>query len=370
MKKPLSFLIISSVWALAACSNGGSGHMYAEMQESLQANIQAQSNTEWHLSDANPEKVFARWREDLSAKMVTSKEVCDAMAMLGDNELPLFEEEIRNSTNASLVVECRGPLLSRIDRYWSAERTKLTTNVDNLAEFVGSGLRFKTDVQYRDTSKGYYAVAGDVGAKQVVLTFDDGPSEIYTPTILNTLRSVDVKAIFFEVGKNVGAHPEVTRLVAKDGHALGGHSMTHSCLGSRLICQKQNHGHLFTAEEAIAEIKGSMSVIKKAAGRVDPFFRFPFGETSPEVREYLRTAGIGEFYWSVDSEDWRVGKTPQKVVDDVMAQLKTRGKGIILFHDIHRTTAEALPELLRQLYLNGYQPVLLKPGTAGLAATP
>lgn len=370
MKKSLSFLVLSSVWALAACSNGGSGQMYAEMQDSLQANIQAQSNSEWHLSNSNPEKVFARWREDLRAKVTTSKDVCDAMTLLQDNELPIFEEGIRDLSNKALVQDCKEQLISRIERYWVSERKKLTMNVDNVSEFVGSGLKFTPETQYRDTSKGYYAVSGDMGPRQVVLTFDDGPSEIHTPTILKTLKSVDVKGIFFEVGKNVAAHPEVTRLVAKDGHALGGHSMTHSCLGNRTICQKQNQGHLFTPAEAIAEIKGSMDAIKKAAGRVDPFFRFPFGETSPALREYLNQAGIGEFYWSVDSEDWRVGKTPQKVVDDVMDQLKARGRGIILFHDIHRTTAEALPELLRQLYLNGYQPVLLKSGAASQQTQP
>lgn len=362
MRRTLSFLIISSIWTLAACSNGGSDRMYAQMQDSLQANIQAQSNAEWHLSDANPVKVFAQWRLELQAKSITNKEVCDALVLLGDSELPLFEEEIRDPLNESLVKGCKAALISRVEKYWGTERKKLTMNVDNMSEFVSSGLKFTPSVQYRDTSKGYFAVYGDVAPKQVVITFDDGPSETHTPTILKTLRSVDVKAIFFQVGEHVIAHPEVTKLVAQEGHALGGHSMTHSCLGDKLICQKQNKGHLFTPAEAIAEINGSLNAIKKAAGRVDPFFRFPFGESSIPLREYLHSIGVGEFYWAIDSEDWRVGKTPQKVVDDVMEQLKTEGKGIILFHDIHRTTAEALPELLRQLYLNGYEPVLLKSG--------
>ncbi|MFM6927693.1 MAG: polysaccharide deacetylase family protein [Bdellovibrio sp.] len=369
MKRSLSFLVISSVWALAACSNGGSEQVYKEMKESLQANTQSQTITEWHLSEANPEKAFARWNEDLIAKKTTSKDVCEAMAGLSDEELPLFEEEIRKPVNAALVTECKDQLISRLEDHWTSERANLTVNVDNFAEeLADTGFKFANNVQYRDTSNGYYAVAGDVGPKQVVLTFDDGPSEAHTPSILATLKRVNAKAIFFEMGKNVKAHPDMVRLVAKDGHSLGGHSMTHSCLGNRTICKNNNGGHLFTTSEAVAEITGSLNAIKKAAGWVDPFFRFPYGESSPALKQYLRGAGIGEFFWSIDSEDWK-NKSPQKLIDDVMVQLKARGKGVILFHDIQRKTAEALPEILRQLYKNGYQPVLLKPKNGVMTQT-
>jgi len=369
MKRSLSILVISSVWVLAACSNGGSEQVYSEMKESLQANAESKTITEWHLSDSNPEKAFARWNEDLIAKKTTSKDVCEAMAGLSDQELPLFEEEIRKPVNAALVAECKDTLISRLEDHWESERSNLTVNVDNFAdELADTGFKFATNVQYRDTSNGYYAVAGDVGPKQVVLTFDDGPSEIHTPSILATLKKVNAKAIFFAMGKNVKAHPEMTKRVAQDGHSLGGHSMTHSCLGNRTICKNNNGGHLFSTSEAVAEITGSLNAIKKAAGWVDPFFRFPYGESSPALKQYLRTAGIGEFFWSIDSEDWK-NKTPQKLITDVMTQLKARGKGVILFHDIQRKTAEALPEILRQLYKNGYQPVLLKPKNGVMTQT-
>lgn len=357
----LVFTLFGATAALTACSSGGSEQVYSEMKESLQANAEAKTITDWHVSDANPEKAFARWNEDLINKKTTSKDVCDAMAGLSDEELPLFEEEIRKPVNVALVSDCKDKLIDRLEKHWVSERANLTTNVETLStESSNAGFKFATSVQYRDVSKGYYAVAGDVGPKQVVLTFDDGPSGIHTPTILATLKKVNAKAIFFELGKNVNAHPELTRLVAKDGHSLGGHSMTHSCLGNRTICKNNNGGHLFTLSEAVAEVSGSLNAIKKAAGWVDPFFRFPYGESSPALKQYLRNNGIGEFFWSIDSEDWK-NKTPQKVIADVMSQLRARGRGVILFHDIQRKTAEALPELLRQLYQNGYQPVLLKP---------
>jgi hypothetical protein len=56
------------------------------------------------------------------------------------------------------------------------------------------------------------------------------------------------------------------------------------------------------------------------------------------------------------------------VIDDTMAQIRRRGRGIVLFHDIHHRTAEALPEFLTILHAEGYQPVLLKPMPHGNGA--
>jgi peptidoglycan/xylan/chitin deacetylase (PgdA/CDA1 family) len=355
MKKYQVLLAVTSVWALSACS-GGTGHVYNELQNSLNENNKSASISDWHLNDSNPEKVFARWNEEMIKKQITGEEVCAALNDLTDEELPLFEEEIKSKTNSALVSSCKENLTDRLENHWDTERAGLTANVDNFnGEQVSATLnqvKFADAVQYRDTSNGYYAVSADVAPKQVVLTFDE--------SILKTLEKANVKAIFFHMGKSVKANPEVVKKVAAGGHSIGGHSMTHSCLGSRTICKNNNGGHLFSTKEAMAEILGSLNAVEKIIGWVDPFFRFPYGESSPELKKALASKGIGEFYWSIDSEDWK-NKSPQAVVDDTMKQLKARGKGNILFHDIQRKTAEALPELLRQLYNGGYQPVLLKP---------
>ncbi|MBO9666061.1 MAG: polysaccharide deacetylase family protein [Bdellovibrio sp.] len=365
MKKYQALLVISSVWALTACS-GGTGHVYTELKNSVSDNENAATMSDWHLSESHPEKVFARWNEEMIRKQITGDEVCDALNQLTDDELTLFEEEIKSKTNAGLVNSCKEDLEDRLENHWQAERAGLTANLDNFvaenASATVNQVKFADAVQYRDTSNGYYAVSADMGPKQVLLTFDDGPSGAYTQSILNTLAKANVKAIFFQMGKSIKANPDMVKAVAAGGHSIGGHSMTHSCLGSRTICKNNNGGHLFSTKEAWAEIVGSLNAVQKIIGWVDPFFRFPYGESSPELKARLASKGIGEFYWSIDSEDWKK-KPSQAVVDDVMKQLKARGKGNILMHDIQRKTAEALPELLRQLYNNGYQPVLLKPKT-------
>jgi peptidoglycan-N-acetylglucosamine deacetylase len=66
------------------------------------------------------------------------------------------------------------------------------------------------------------------------------------------------------------------------------------------------------------------------------------------------------FSTDIDSRDFKMHK-PEEVIKSVMSQLEKHGKGIILMHDFHRNTAEALPELLRQLKAGGYKVVHMVP---------
>jgi peptidoglycan/xylan/chitin deacetylase (PgdA/CDA1 family) len=65
------------------------------------------------------------------------------------------------------------------------------------------------------------------GQKMIALTFDDGPNAKYTEPILDVLERQNVKATFFQVGKNMKKEPELSRLVLEKKHEIGNHSMTH-----------------------------------------------------------------------------------------------------------------------------------------------
>jgi hypothetical protein len=95
-------------------------------------------------------------------------------------------------------------------------------------------------------------------------------------------------------------------------------------------------------------------------GKVAPFFRFPGLQPSSQLASYLAGRNIAIFSTDIDSRDFTMHK-PEPVVDSVMSQLEKRGKGIVLLQDFHRNTAEALPELLRQLKLAGYKVVHMVP---------
>lgn len=186
-------------------------------------------------------------------------------------------------------------------------------------------------------------------AKEVVLTFDDGPWPNNTPAVLAALAAHCIKATFFPIGKHATWHPEILKQVAAAGHSIGTHTWSHADLSKK------------SKEEAIREIEMGASAVRMAvAGPTAPFFRFPALRHPPEMVTYLGQRNIAIFSCDMDSFDFTMRK-PEQVVRSVMSKLEKHGKGIILMHDFQHATAEALPELLNQLKANGYKIVHMVP---------
>jgi peptidoglycan-N-acetylglucosamine deacetylase len=190
--------------------------------------------------------------------------------------------------------------------------------------------------------------------KEVVLTFDDGPWPGSTAAVLKALADQCVKATFFEIGEYARWHPEITRQVIDAGMTVGTYTWSHKDLARNPYANEP--------EKAEHEIEMGNSAVHSVApgGKVAPFFRFPGLQPSSQLASYLADRNIAIFSTDIDSRDFTMHK-PEPVVDSVMSQLEKRGKGIVLLQDFHRNTAEALPELLRQLKLAGYKVVHMVP---------
>ena len=190
--------------------------------------------------------------------------------------------------------------------------------------------------------------------KEVVLTFDDGPWPGNTPMVLKALADECLKATFFEIGKHASWHPEITKQVLAAGMTLGTHTWSHKDLARNPYAKD--------IDQAKAEIEMGNSAVHLAAGggRVAPFFRFPALQHPPQLMSYLAERNIGVFSTDIDSRDFKLHK-PEEVIKSVMSQLEKHGKGIILMHDFKHHTAEALPELIRQLKAGGYKVVHMAP---------
>jgi peptidoglycan/xylan/chitin deacetylase (PgdA/CDA1 family) len=185
--------------------------------------------------------------------------------------------------------------------------------------------------------------------KEVVLTFDDGPSPADTREVLAALAKECTKATFFVVGEMVAVHPEIVKEVAEQGHTIGIHTWSHPNL-ARLPLDDVKH-----------EVEATFDAAQKASPvPVAPFFRYPYLSSSQVTVDYMKSRNIGQFAVDIDSQDWRVRST-KPVIARVMAGLKARGRGIILMHDIHKWTADAVPQILAQLKAGGYKVVQLKP---------
>lgn len=198
------------------------------------------------------------------------------------------------------------------------------------------------------------ATTADIVLKrgEVVLTFDDGPRSGKTTAILNALADYGVKATFLMLGSAAEANPRLAQSVAMAGHTVGSHTYGHVDLSN------------LTRQEAIAEIvKGEDAVSTALAGGgqvLSPFFRFPYLSQTGFLRTGLLQSGAVVLDVDIDSKDY-YSDTPQQVVDRTLARLEARGRGIVLFHDIHQRTVDMLPIFLNELAKRGYSVVRLVP---------
>lgn len=184
----------------------------------------------------------------------------------------------------------------------------------------------------------HYKVHDFLQNKEVVLTFDDGPQKFSTEAILEALDQQCTKATFFSIGKMALGYPQIIRDVVARGHTVGTHTWSHTGIRKAK-----------TPEAMKEEIEKGVSGVALALGRPpDAFFRYPFLLDTPDSLAYLAERNVGVFSTDIDSFDFKVQK-PENIVKTVMAKLETKGKGIILMHDIHKLTAKALPLLLTAL---------------------
>ena len=187
--------------------------------------------------------------------------------------------------------------------------------------------------------------------KEVVLTFDDGPWPVNTPSVLKTLAEECTTGIFFPIGKHATYYPEILKQVYAAGHTIGSHTWSHAALVNKKLSEQQRKDEI---EKGFSAVKWALAGTSPA-----PFFRFPALQHPPEMVTYLGTRSIAIFSCDLDSFDFKASK-PQTVIDNVMRKVDKLGKGIILMHDFQKHTAEALPELLKKLKAGGYKVVAMR----------
>ena len=189
--------------------------------------------------------------------------------------------------------------------------------------------------------------------KEVALTFDDGPWPGNTPMVLKALQDNCTKATFFEIGEHATWRPDLAKQLAAAGMTIGSHTWSHKDLAKNPYAKD--------VEQAKQEIEMGVSAVHMAVGGpTAPFFRFPDLQQPRDLMPYLGTRNVAIFSTDIDSFDFKLRK-PEDVVKSVMTKLTKNGKGILLMHDFQHATAEAMPELLRQLKAGGYKIVHMVP---------
>ena len=191
---------------------------------------------------------------------------------------------------------------------------------------------------------------------EVILTFDDGPRAGKTPKILDALDQYGVKGTFLMLGSAAKANPELAQEVARRGHTVGSHTFDHANLAN--LPRQAALDEIARGEAAVAEALGG-------AGRLAPFFRFPYLAQTGFLRTSLLHGDMVVLDVDIDSKDY-YKESAETVAARTLSRLDARGSGIILFHDIHQRTVELLPDLLAELQARGYSVVRLAPKDSGV----
>ncbi len=192
--------------------------------------------------------------------------------------------------------------------------------------------------------------------KTLVLTFDDGPHPRHTERILEILDRFEVKSIFFKVGQNLGTFDD-------DGNVKA----TRAAEGSRKVLAAghlvahHSNSHAFLPKLSVSEIDEELDLTTRLLDEVvdvrPALFRPPYGALSEELKQRVGARDMLIMMWNIDSRDW-ADPVPRSIANRVIAAAREQDRGVVLFHDIHGRTTEALPLVLETLRDEGFRFVL------------
>lgn len=194
---------------------------------------------------------------------------------------------------------------------------------------------------------------GQAGPKQLVLTFDDGPDETYTPQILDILAKYKVPGAFFVVGLQAEKNLPILKRIYNEGHELGNHTFTHRNVVN------------ISEERALIEYKLTRLLIECITGHSTILFRAPYNaDSEPESMEEIIPVAlarkqnyldVGE---SIDPEDWEVGISAEEIFRRTVKAIEAGKGNIILLHDAggetRQETVKALPMIIEYFHKKGY----------------
>ena len=185
-------------------------------------------------------------------------------------------------------------------------------------------------------------------AKELVLTFDDGPWPGTTPRVLDALRHECVHATFFLLGRNSAAHPQLARRALAEGHTIGHHSYSHPLLGHMSIGKAEADIDRGIAADEFA-LYG-----ERRTKPTTPFFRFPGFVSNRALLDRMSERSLVVFGADVWASDW-LAMSPEQELRLILSRIEHVGRGIVLFHDTKSQTAQMLPAFLRELKRRDYR---------------
>ena len=173
----------------------------------------------------------------------------------------------------------------------------------------------------------------------IALTFDDGPSA-HTDRLLNIFNTYGGKGTFFVVGNLINGRQDTVRRIVNEGHEIAGHSWNHKQLTR--ISDSELNDQLMMTRAKILEVTGYDAKI----------VRPPYGAYNQNVKAKGEELGITFVNWSIDTLDWKY-RNANTVYNHIMKY--ANDGAIVLCHDLHKTTVDAMEMAIPKLIESGYQ---------------
>ena len=298
-------------------------------EESIVSSIYLdKDNNEFTLSslftspDDAKQKFLVRIRQQLAVQGASEEDINKIITKLRDKDMATWKFTYNNS-KFSIAVESNTSEINSVD-----------ISINDLYKYID-----ETYLKGEDLEK-YKVYIKKRSRKAVALTFDDGPNPNTTPVALELLKKYNAKGTFFMVGKAVAGNEEIIKQVVAEGHQIGNHSWSHPLLTK------------ISLEQAKSQINDTTEALKKASGQDVHIMRPPYGGINATIQAAVDQSFI---LWDVDTLDWK-NRNTASIMKEVR---KARPGSIILMHDIHQTSIDALPSVLQYLTEQGFELVTI-----------
>ena len=298
-------------------------------EESIVSSIYlGKDNNEFILSslftspDDAKQKFLVRIRQQLAVQGASEEDINKIITKLRDKDMATWKFTYNNS-KFSIAVESNTSEINSVD-----------ISINDLYKYIDESYLKGEDLEK------YKAYIKKRSRKAVALTFDDGPNPNTTPVALELLKKYNAKGTFFMVGKAVAGNEEIIKQVVAEGHQIGNHSWSHPLLTK------------ISLEQAKSQINDTTEALKKASGQDVHIMRPPYGGINATIQAAVDQSFI---LWDVDTLDWK-NRNTASIMKEVR---KARPGSIILMHDVHQTSINALPLVLQYLTEQGFELVTI-----------
>ena len=294
-----------------------------------------------------------RWRHVIESLLIMTLTISAATYWVAPKAFaPLWGESLNQSTefprqlarsselkNIPILGTGNGEVLTRIVQ---VKKNNDTVNLNN--PFTGNVLRTVQPREVDEIGNSNYAIDhfGQPADRQLMLTFDDGPSAQYTPEILDVLAKEHVPATFFVTGVNVAKNPDIFKRVIREGHMVGNHTLFH--------IDFDKHSDIRNREELIATDR----IMRVTANYSTRLFRMPYGDPDKNSLAMLQSQQLGYIHvdFDLDTKDWSYSPD----ADIPIPQLDGKGH-VVLLHDgggNRSSTATLLEKFIQEAKQQGY----------------